>query len=409
MYDAIIVGAGAAGLMAAVSAINNGYKVVVIEKMPYAGKKILITGKGRCNITNYCDREEFIKNIHINGRFFNSAFSKFSNTDLIEWLNTQGVSTKVERGMRVFPESDKAIDVRDALVKYIIKSGSDIIYNSSVKNILCYEKTVQGVTLFSGKKFLAKNVIVATGGKSYATTGSDGYGYRLAEACGHTIAPVYQGLVPLECKFPCQEELQGLSLKNVSAILKVDGKKVSTEFGEMLFAHFGLTGPIILSLSTGASKMLLEKRLVEISLDLKPALNEQMLEARIQRELQDNSRKHMSVVLRKMMPASLVNTVLYMSNVQGDKQASQISKVERQRILNIMKSMTFTITGVRPFAEAIITAGGVNTKEINPKNMQSKIVSGLYFAGELLDVSGYTGGFNLQIAFSTGYVAGMLK
>ncbi len=410
MYDVIIIGAGAAGLMAAVSAIENGYKVLVLEKMAYAGKKILITGKGRCNITNACEREEFIKNIPVNGRFFNSAFSRFSNTDLLEWLNSQGVETKIERGMRAFPVSDKAADVRDALVKYITKHGGNILYNTSVKEVLRCDDKVCGVQLFSGKNISAANVIVATGGKSYPATGSDGYGYSIATALGHTVEELYPALVPLECALPFKDELQGLSLRNVSAKLRVNGKQLGTEFGEMLFAHFGLTGPIILSLSTQAAKMLQDTaNKVQIVLDLKPALDEQTLQARMQRELLEHNRKQLAVILRNMLPAALISTLLAQAAVLGSKQASQLTKQERQQILFSMKNLVFDITGTRPFAEAIVTAGGVSTTQISPKTMQSKLVRGLYFAGEVLDVNAYTGGFNLQIAFSTGYVAGMLK
>lgn len=410
MYDVVIIGAGAAGMMAAVSALENGYKVLLLEKMKYAGKKLLITGKGRCNITNACDKQEFLKNIPINGKFFNSSFYAFSNEDTLNWFNEQGLATKVERGLRAFPVSDKAVDVRDTLLKFITERGGDIMYNSAVKEILTETSQVTAVKLFSGRIIKTKNVILATGGVSYAATGSDGYGHKLAEQLGHSIEPLYPALVPLECEFTCGAELQGLALKNVTAKLKVNDKLLNSEFGEMLFAHFGLTGPIILSLSTQAAKYLQDKdNKVEISIDLKPALDVATLTARVQKELQTHSKKQINTVLRELMPNALINTVLAMASVQADRQASQITKQERQRLLEVLKNMNFTITGTRPFAEAIITAGGVSTKEINPKTMQSKLVDGLYFAGEMIDLNAYTGGFNLQIAFSTGYVSGMLK
>lgn len=410
MYDVVIIGAGAAGMMAAVSALENGYKVLLLEKMKYAGKKLLITGKGRCNITNACDKQEFLKNIPINGKFFNSSFYAFSNEDTLNWFNEQGLATKLERGLRAFPVSDKAVDVRDTLLKFITERGGDIMYNSAVKEILTETSQVTAVKLFSGRIIKTKNVILATGGVSYAATGSDGYGHKLAEQLGHSIEPLYPALVPLECEFTCGAELQGLALKNVTAKLKVNDKLLNSEFGEMLFAHFGLTGPIILSLSTQAAKYLQDKdNKVEISIDLKPALDVATLTARVQKELQTHSKKQINTVLRELMPNALINTVLAMASVQADRQASQITKQERQRLLEVLKNMNFTITGTRPFAEAIITAGGVSTKEINPKTMQSKLVDGLYFAGEMIDLNAYTGGFNLQIAFSTGYVSGMLK
>lgn len=410
MYDVIIVGAGAAGLMAAASAVEHGYKVLILEKMKYAGKKLLITGKGRCNITNACDRQEFLKNIPINGKFFNSSFSAFSNHDTLEWFNNHGLETKVERGLRAFPYSDKAVDVRDTLLKAIGDKNAEIMYNSAVKELLVDNGQISGVKLFSGRVIKCSKVILAAGGASYAPTGSDGYGYKLARESGHTVEAIYPALVPLECEFTYGEELQGLSLKNVTATLKVNDKVIASEFGEMLFAHFGLTGPIILSLSTYAAKYLQDKNnVVEIVIDLKPALDMSTLEARLQKELQINNKKQMKTVLKELMPNALINTVLDFAFVPEERQASQITKQERQRLLSTIKGMEFNITDTRPFAEAIITAGGINTKEINPKTMQSKLVEGLYFAGEIIDLNAYTGGFNLQIAFSTGYVAGMLK
>lgn len=410
MYDVVIVGAGAAGLMAAVSALEHGHKVLLVEKMRYAGKKLLITGKGRCNITNACDKQEFLKNIPVNGKFFNSSFYAFSNEATLEWFNNHGLPTKIERGLRAFPVSDKAVDVRDTLIRFIEKKGGEILYNSAVKEVLTEAGCVVAVKLFSGRIIKTKHVILATGGASYAATGSDGYGYKLAEELGHSIETIYPALVPLECEFTYGQELQGLSLKNVTAKLKVNDKLIGSEFGEMLFAHFGLTGPIILSLSTQAAKYLQdESNAVEISIDLKPALDNKTLEARLQKELQAHSKKQINTVLKELMPNALINTVLDMAFVPADRQASQISKQERQRILDVLKNISFSISGTRPFAEAIVTAGGVNTKEINPKTMQSKLVEGLYFAGEIVDLNAYTGGFNLQIAFSTGYVAGMLN
>lgn len=410
MYDVIIIGAGAAGLMAAVSATANGFKVLVLEKMAYAGKKMLITGKGRCNITNACDYQEFIKNIPVNGRFFNSSFSRFSNHDTVEWFNNQGLPTKVERGMRVFPESDKAMDVRDTLVKYILRQGGRIEYNTSVKELLTTDGGITGVRLFSGKTIAAPRVIVATGGASYRTTGSDGYGYQLAESVGHTVEQIYPALVPLNCEFAYKDELQGLSLKNVKAKLFNNNKLVAEEFGEMLFAHFGLTGPIILSLSGAAAKLLQTAgNKPEIVLDLKPALDPKQLKARLDRELEANTKKQLGVVLRTMLPSSIINTVLDAAFVEPTKQSSQLTKQERQSLLTTIKHLPFAIEGTRDINEAIVTAGGIRVKEINPKTMQSKLVKGLYFAGEIIDISAYTGGFNLQIAFSTGYAAGLLQ
>ncbi len=410
MVDVVVIGAGAAGLFAAVSAINKGYKVLVLEKMAYAGKKLLITGKGRCNLTNMCEFDEFLKNIAHNPKFFMSSFRRFSNYDLLEWFNAQGLETKIERGLRAFPISDNARDVRDTLVSYITKNKGEILYNAAVKQLLIEDGQVVGVKLFSGKEYFTNNVIVATGGNSYQTTGSDGYGYKLAAQVGHNIVPALPALVPLECDLTYIKELQGLSLKNVAAKLKVNGKVVAGEFGEMLFAHFGLTGPMILTLSGLASNYLQDKNnVVEIVIDLKPALDLQTLENRIQRELKENSKKQMASILRSLMPASLIPVVLDVAFVTGDTVASQLPKAARQRLIETIKGLSFNVTGTRPFAEAIVTAGGVSTKEINPKSMQSKLIKGLYFAGEVIDLDAYTGGFNLQIAFSTGYVAGLLE
>lgn len=408
MSEVIIVGGGAAGLFAAVSALDAGHKVLVLEKMPYAGKKILITGKGRCNLTNTCNRDEFLKNIPRNSKFLQSSLSALSAQDLLDWFEAQKMPTKVERGQRAFPVSDKASDVRDTLVNYITAHGGQIKYNTSVKELCIQDNKLIGVKLYSGKIINADKVILACGGASYPTTGSDGRGYDLACAVGHTIVPIHPGLVPLECELNYQD-LQGLSLKNVTAKLLVNEKVIALEFGEMLFAHFGLTGPIILSLSNLATEYLSDKNnVVEIVLDLKPALDEKTLDLRLQKELNENSKQQLNNVMRKLMPAALIATVLDMSFVEGTRQASQLSKQERHRIIKTLKGLTFEITATRPFNEAIITVGGINTKEVSPKTLQSKILPGLYFAGEMLDIHGFTGGFNLQIAFCTGYRAGLL-
>lgn len=405
MTRVAIIGAGAAGLLAGIAAAQLDAEVTIYEKMRQPGKKMLITGKGRCNITNACDIPEFIKNLPGNGRFLNSALHRFTNDDIVFLLESNGLPTKVERGGRVFPVSDKAKDVVDTLVKIFTASGGRLLTDTKVIDIVLKNGVAQGVRTVSGV-YAADSVILAAGGSSYPGTGSDGGGAKLAAKTGHTIVPLKPSLVPLESDYPYVDDLQGLSLRNVQATLLADGKKIGSEFGEMLFTHFGVSGPIILSLSNLAAGALAEGKEVDLAIDLKPALSEEKLDARIQRDFTEYSRKQLVNGLKDLLPQRLIPVVCDMAYLDEDKFVNQISREERQRLLQTLKHFVVPITSTRPLAEAIVTAGGVNVKEIDPKTMASKRIKGLYFAGEVMDVDGYTGGFNLQAAFSSGYAAG---
>lgn len=405
MTKVAIIGAGAAGLLAGIAAAQQGAEVTIYEKMRQPGKKMLITGKGRCNITNACDIPEFIKNLPGNGRFLNSALHRFTNDDIVFLLESNGLTTKVERGGRVFPVSDKAKDVVDTLVQIFTAAGGRLLTDTKVIDIVLKNGVAQGVRTVSGV-YAADSVILAAGGASYPGTGSDGGGVKLAAKAGHTIVPLKPSLVPLESDYPYVDDLQGLSLRNVQATLLADGKKIGSEFGEMLFTHFGVSGPIILSLSNLAAGALAEGQEVDLAIDLKPALSEEKLDARICRDFAEYSRKQLVNGLKDLLPQRLIPVVCDMAYLDEDKFVNQISREERQRLLQTLKHFVVPITSTRPIAEAIVTAGGVNVKEIDPKTMASKRVKGLYFAGEVMDVDGYTGGFNLQAAFSSGYAAG---
>lgn len=406
MNKVLIIGGGAAGLMAGITAAQNGSSVTIFEKMRIPGKKVLITGKGRCNITNICELQEFIKNIPGNGKFLNSALRAFTNDDIVDFFNSHGLPTKVERGGRVFPVSDKAKDVVDTLVKVFHGLQGKIISDCKVLKILTEDGKAIGVKTINGQ-FLGDKIIMAAGGASYPGTGSDGSGAKLSAKTGHTIVPLKPSLVPLVSDYPYVEELQGLSLRNVNVALLADGKKLAEEFGEMLFTHYGVSGPVILSMSNLAAKALDKNQQVELSIDLKPALNMDKLDARVQRDFAQYSKKQLGNGLKDLMPQSMIPVVCDMAFIDEQKFINQISKEERKRLITTLKNFVVPITGTRPLAEAIVTAGGVSVKEINPKTMESKLINGLYFAGEVIDIDGYTGGFNLQAAFSTGYVAGM--
>lgn len=405
MSKVLIVGAGAAGLMAGISAAENSSEVLIFEKMRIPGKKMLITGKGRCNITNSCEFEDFIKNLPGNGKFLSSALRRFSNQSVIDFFEWNGLETKVERGGRVFPVSDKAKDVVDTLVKVFTGLGGRIIYDSKVTEILIKDGQATGLKTIHGQ-FSGDNIIVAAGGASYPGTGSDGSGAKLAGKTGHTIIPLKPSLVPLVSDHPYIEELQGLSLRNVKVTLLSNNKKCAEDFGEMLFTHYGVSGPVILSMSNVAAKALDSGAEVDLAIDLKPALSEEKLDSRIQRDFSQYSRKQLLNGLKDLMPQSMIPVVCDMAFLDGAKFINQVSKEERRRLLHVLKHFTIPVIGTRPLAEAIVTAGGVSVKEINPKTMESKIIKNLYFAGEVMDVDGYTGGFNLQAAFSSGYVAG---
>lgn len=406
MKKVAVIGAGAAGLMAAGKAGESGSDVLLLEKNDKVGKKLLISGKGRCNITNDTDIEGLIQNIPGNGSFLYSAFYNFSNTDLIEFLNHKGLLTKVERGGRVFPVSDSAKDVVDLLYRYAVENGAKLLLNASVKSLKINEGKVTHVILKDGRKFECDSVILATGGASYPGTGSNGEGYEIAKKAGHTIIELKPSLIPLIAQESWVSELQGLSLKNVEiTILNKKGKKVYSDFGEMLFTHFGVSGPLILS----ASRHILEYSYKDVKLviDLKPALDEQTLDNRILRDFEKFSRKQYCNSLDDLLPQKMIPVIVALSGISPEKPVNQITKDERRILIRLLKNLEISIIGSRPIAEAIVTAGGVSVDEINPSTMESKLVKGLYFAGEIIDIDAYTGGFNLTIAFSTGYLAGM--
>ena len=406
MTKVAIIGSGAAGLLAGIAAAQNGAQVTIFEKMRMPGKKIMITGKGRCNITNACEIPEFIKNIPGNGRFLNSALHRFTNDDIVLLLESHGLQTKVERGGRIFPVSDKAKDVVDTLVKIFTEAGGKLQLDTKVIEILAKDGQVTGVKTISGV-YPADAVILAAGGASYPGTGSDGGGAKLAAKLGHKIVPLRPSLVPLESDYPYVDDLQGLSLRNVQGTLTADGEKIGSEFGEMLFTHFGVSGPIILSLSNLAAKALDEGKEVELHIDLKPALSEEKLDARIQRDFTQYSKKQLANGMKDLLPQRLIPVVCDMAYLDEEKFINQISREERHRLLAALKNFCVPITSTRPLAEAIVTAGGVSVKEINPKTMESKLIRGLHFAGEVMDVDGYTGGYNLQAVFSSGHAAGI--
>jgi predicted Rossmann fold flavoprotein len=407
-YDVIVIGAGAAGLIAAGHAAHQGAKVLLLEKMRRAGRKLLITGKGRCNITNDAPQSVFYKNIFPNGRFLKHAFDAFFKEDILKIMHDQGVETSTERGDRVFPVSNLAADVVNAIMRWMGKKNIEILYETKVSGLLIEENTVVGVrAIVNGlsKEFYGKRVIICTGGKSYPATGSTGDGYSLAKQAGHTINEVRPALVPLVTKGNIAEKLQGLGLKNVNAVVWVNGKKTAEEFGELMFAHYGLSGPIILTLSRHVVEELYKNNSVTIGIDLKPALDEKKLDARLLRDINEHGKKQVENIFRLWLPAKLIPVFLEMLEIDENKLCHQLTAKDRRKILLLMKDFRFEVTGHPGFKEAIITAGGVNLTEINPKTMESKLAPNLYFAGEVIDLDGTTGGFNLQLAFSTGWLA----
>ncbi len=406
MSKVIVIGAGAAGCMAAGVAAQNGAEVLLFERNEKIARKVLITGKGRCNVTNnVADTQEFISNIPGNGRFLYSAFSAFNSQDAIDFFESLGVPLKVERGNRVFPESDRAVDIVDALNRFITKNKVQRKTERVVK-LLTENNEICGVETELGNEYYADSVIVATGGLSYPKTGSDGDGYEFAKSAGHTVTPLRPSLSALVCREGLCSECMGLSLKNV-AIRVVDtqkNKEIYDDFGEMLFTHFGVSGPMILSASAHMRNM--EKGRYEIYIDLKPALDYEKLDARILRDFADNSNKSISNILALLVPKSLIVPILKTAHIKPSEKANQITKDMRKNLIDVIKGIKLTVTDFNDISEAIVTSGGVKISEINPKTMESKICKGLYFAGEVIDCDGYTGGFNLQIAFSTGHLAG---
>ena len=404
MKKIVVIGGGASGIMSAIRAAEGGASVTLFEKMPRVGRKLAITGKGRCNLTNTADNAEIIKNIS-NGKFLFSALSNFSSADTVNFFESLGVATKIERGGRIFPVSDDAGEVIDALLKKMAILGVEVKNNSPVTEIIAKNKKIVGVKV-GDKIFYADSVILATGGASYPKTGSTGDGFRLAKSLGHTITEILPALVPLEVEEEDIKTLQGLSLKNVRVKLLADGKKIAEEFGEMLFTHFGISGPIILTLSRQAAKLLAEKKFVELEINLKPALTPEQLDARILRDFAKFKGKIIKNSLVELLPAKIIPIILDRSFLDGNKQVDEVTTAERRRLVEILRGLPLTITKTRPIEEAIVTAGGISIKEINPRTMESKIVENLYIVGEVADVDGFTGGFNLQAAWAMGNAAG---
>jgi len=408
MKRVVVIGGGAAGLMAAVIAGREGAKVTLLEKMNYVGKKMGITGKGRCNITNACDMSDFIKNTPGNGKFLYGAYERFTNEDLLQLLHDAGLETKVERGGRVFPASDSALDVRNTFMKLMKHYGVDVHLEEPVKKLLVDDGVVTGVVT-DKETYHADAVVIATGGKSYPATGSTGDGYILAAQVGHTITDIRPSLVPIVTEESWVKDLMGLSLRNVELSVVAKNKVQAKMFGEMMFTHFGITGPIVLSLSHTVGKLMRKKNIGIIGLDinLKPALSPETLDKRLQKDFDLYSKKQLINGMKDLLPSRLIPLIIELAGIDPQKPINQISKEERQQIGYMLQHMPLTVKGLRPVEEAIVTAGGISLKEFNPKTMESKLVKGLYGAGEVLDIDAFTGGYNLQAAFSTGYVAAM--
>ena len=406
MNKILVVGGGAAGMMAAVTAARNGKKVRLIEKNEKLGKKLFITGKGRCNITNAADIEDLFSAVVSNPKFLYSSFYSMTNDQVIDFFEELGVKTKVERGGRVFPESDHSSDVIRALEQEMKRLGIEIRLRTEAEEILAEDGRVTGVRLSSGKELHADAVIIATGGISYPSTGSTGDGYRFARECGHKVTDLSPALVPMEVKEWYARELMGLSLRNVEIRLTDGKKKLYEEFGEMLFTHYGVTGPVILSASSIVGKKLKEHPLT-LHIDLKPALTEEQLDKRMLREFEANHNRQFKNAVDSLFPSKLKPVIVELSGIQEDKKVNEVTKEERLHFVRLIKDFSMTLTGMRGYNEAIITKGGVSVKEIDPGTMESKLVNGLYFAGDVLDLDAVTGGYNLQIAWSTGYLAGL--
>ena len=417
----VVIGGGPAGMMAAITSAKQNNEVILIEKNNSLGKKLLITGKGRCNITSSLEMDEFIKNIPGNGKFLYSAFQSYTNKDIIKFLKDNGLSVKEERGNRIFPVTDKAQSVLDCFEKELKKSKVNLQYGNKVVQILVeeikendnYKTRVMGVKLENKERIYADKVILATGGKSYSVTGSNGEGYKLSKDLGHTITDIRASIVPLEADKKVCQSMQGLSLRNVKITIKdaQKNKKIYEDFGEMMFTHFGVSGPTILSSSAHLLRYknideLLKNKKIILSIDLKPALSEEKLDARILRDFDEFKNKEFKNSLDKLLPKKMHPYIIEASKILPEKKVNEITKLERRTLVHLIKNLEIILDGFRNIEEAIVTAGGICTKEINPKTMESKIVKNLFFAGEIIDVDAYTGGFNLQIAYSTGFLAG---
>ncbi len=406
MSKVVVIGGGAAGCMAAIAASECGHSVVLLEKNEKLGKKIYITGKGRCNFTNACDVEDFLNNVVSNKKFLYSALYTFSPDSMIDFVETNGIPTKVERGNRAFPSSDHASDITKALERSLKKNNVDIRLKSNVVDLLLTDGAVSGVRLSDKSTVSCEHVIICTGGLSYQTTGSTGDGLKFAKKLGLEIIETRPALVPMNCAEEYVKKMQGLSLKNVELSIFDESKCIYKAFGEMLFTHFGVSGPLVLSASSIIGKLLQKKKL-SASVDLKPALSFEQLDDRVLREFNSSLNKNISNVLRKLLPSSMIEVFLTVLKMPEDRQINSITKEERTAIVSLLKAFPFTLISLRDYNEAIVTAGGVSVKEIDPSTMKCKTIEGLSFAGEVIDVDAYTGGFNLQIAFSTGYLSGI--
>ena len=406
MSKVIVIGGGAAGAVAAIFAARNGHRVELFEKNEKIGKKLFITGKGRCNVTNAGDMDALFDAVKSNPKFLYSAFYSFTNEQAMDFFEELGVRLKVERGNRVFPESDHSSDIIHALKHELEQLGVEIHFCTEVKDVLVEHEKFTGIVLKNGKKVSGDACVVATGGISYASTGSTGDGYRFAEKTGHKVTELYPSLVPMEVKEWYAKELQGLSLRNVRGTILDGKKKLYDEFGEMLFTHYGVSGPIIISASSVVGKKLQDKELT-LQIDLKPALSREQLDQRVLRDFEENKNKQFKNAVDKLFPAKLKPIMIELSGISPEKKVNEISKEERLCFVDLIKNFKMTLTGLRSYNEAIITKGGVSVKDIDPGTMKSKKISGLYFAGEVLDLDALTGGFNLQIAWSTGYLAGI--
>lgn len=405
MKKCIVIGGGAAGMMAALHCVSDKMEVTLLEKNEKLGKKVFITGKGRCNVTNDCDAEDFFRNVVSNPKFLYSAYYSYDSSAVMNLFEENGCKLKTERGNRVFPMTDHSSDIIKTLQVLLKKQDVNVRYNTEVKELILEDGKVTGVRLSNNEKMTADFVVVATGGMSYPLTGSTGDGYTMAKKAGHTIEEIKPALIPFETKEKWVTALQGLSLKNVSVKVTDGKKKIYEGFGEMLFTHFGVSGPLILSASSYYVKKCFPKQAM-LSLDLKPALSMEQLDKRILRDFEENSNKQFKNVLDGLFPSKLIPVMVELSGILPEKPVHEVTRTERQNFCELIKNLPITITGVRPIKEAIITQGGVSVKEVNPSTMESKLANNLYFAGEVLDLDAMTGGFNLQIAWSTGYLAG---
>ena len=406
MNKVIIIGGGAAGLMSAVAAISNNSEVTIYEGNEKLGKKMYITGKGRCNLTNACDLSEYFDNIVSNDKFLYSALYSFTNDDVIKFFEDNGCPIKIERGNRAFPASDKSSDIIKTLEKNLRRNGVKIVLNTRVESVITKEEKVSGVKLDSGNVDRCDRLIIATGGKSYQATGSTGDGYKFAKELGINVTPLRPSLVPLEVREDYIRRLQGLSLRNVELTIYNNKKTVYKDFGEMLFTHFGVSGPLVLSAGSRIGKLLEDGSNLNATIDLKPALSYKKLEDRIIREIDANKNKEIKYLLSSLLPAKMVDVFIDLLNINKHLKLNEFTKNNRTDLINLLKAFPFTIIGLRGFNEAIITQGGIDVSEINPSTMESKKIKGLYFAGEVIDIDALTGGYNLQLAFSTGHLAG---